>query len=118
MFVQRQTVSATVHAGFDQEQVPGTAASCAPAAPRNRTRRARIEVGQPVEALCPGARQIISEPQVQGQLIGYFPGVPAIKSPIELLPGNRTGDIYSARCLVAQGGALPQAIAQKDRKSV
>src|SRR5258708_17909747 len=54
MFVERQTVSATVYAGLDQEQVPGTAASCAPIAPPDRIRDARIEVGQPVEALRPG----------------------------------------------------------------
>ena len=114
MLVERQTVSATVHAGLDQEEVPGTAASCAPAAPRNWIRYARIEVGQPVKALCPGARQVISEPQVQSKLIGYFPGVPAIKSPIELLPGNRTGDIHGTRCLVAQRRANPQAIAQNE----
>src|SRR6266436_9658205 len=115
MFVQRQIVSATVHTSLDQEQVPGAAASCGPTAPRNRQiRHARIEVGQSVEALRPGARKVPSKPQVQRQLIGYFPGVPAIKTPIELLPGNRTRDIYSTRCLVAQGGANPQAKAQKE----
>src|SRR6266571_3849093 len=114
MFVERQIVSATVHAGLDQEQVPRTAASCGPTAPRNRIRHARIEVGQPVEALRPGARKVPSKPQVQGQLIGYFPGVPAIKTPIELLPGNRTRDIHSTRCLVAQGGANPLAKAQNE----
>src|SRR6266700_1539084 len=114
MFVERQIVSATVHAGLDQEQVPRTAASCGPTAPRNRIRHARIEVGQPVEALRPGPRNVPSNPQVQVQLIGYFPGVPAIKTPIELLPGNRTRDIHSTRCLVAQGGANPLAKAQNE----
>src|SRR6266436_6765957 len=115
MFVQRQIVSATVHTSLDQEQVPGAAASCGPTAPRNRQiRHARIEVGQSVEALRPGARKVPSKPQVQGQLIGYFPGVPAIKTPIELLPGNRTRDIYRTRCLVAQGGANPLAKAQNE----
>src|SRR5437879_12933964 len=114
MFVERQTVSATVYAGLDQEQVPGTAASGAPAAPRNRIRHARIEVRQPVEALRPGARKVPSKPQIQGQLIGNFPGVPAIKTPIELLPGNWTRDIHSTRGLVPQGGALAQAKAQKE----
>src|SRR6266852_1093883 len=114
MFVERQIVSATVHAGLDQEQVPGAAASFGPAAPRNRIRHARIEVRQPVEALRPGARKVPSKPQVQGQLIGNFPGVPAIKTPIELLPGNWTRDIHSTRCLVAQGGANPLAKAQNE----
>src|SRR5260370_609904 len=39
MFVERQTVSATVHAGLDQEQVPGTAASCGPRARRTSAAR-------------------------------------------------------------------------------
>src|SRR5258708_19482457 len=86
MFVERQIVSATVHAGLDQEQVPRTAASCGPTAPCNRIRHARIEVGQPVEALRPGARKVPSKPQVQGQLIRYFPGLPPIKTPLDLLP--------------------------------
>src|SRR5207237_8150096 len=43
-----------------------------------------------------------------------LPCVPEIDSSIEFLAGNRTRDIYGAGCLVAQGGANPQAIAQNE----
>src|SRR6476646_4074399 len=37
-----------------------------------------------------------------------------MNSAIELLPGNRTRDIYGARCLVAQGRANSQAVTQNE----
>src|SRR5438034_3850612 len=66
MLVQRQIVSATVHAGLNQEQVSGTGTSYAPAASRNREIcNAWVEVGQPIKALRPGTRQVVSKPQVR-----------------------------------------------------
>src|SRR5207249_7081625 len=99
MLVQRQIVSATVHAGLNQEQVSGTGTSYAPAASRNREIcNAWVEVGQPIKALRPGTRQVVSKPQVRRQLVSYLPGVPNIESPIVLLASNRARDIYGARC--------------------
>src|SRR5215472_3121698 len=115
MLVQRQIVSATVHAGLNQEQVSGTGISYAPATSCNREIcNALVEVGQPIKALRPWTRQVVSKPQVRRQLASYFPGVPDIESPIVFLPSNRARDIYGARCLVAQGGANAKAIAQNE----
>src|SRR5438132_266015 len=115
MLVQRQIVSATVHAALNEARVSGTGTSYAPAASRNREIcNAWVEVGQPIKALRPGTRQVVSKPQVRRQLVSYLPGVPNIESPIVLLASNRARDIYGARCLVAQGGANAKAIAQNE----
>src|SRR5262249_51451449 len=113
--VKRQAISATVRAGLDKEQIPWAGATRAPAASGNgQVRNIRIKVGQPIVALRPWAWQVISKPQVQGQLIGYFPGISHIYGPIELLPCNGGRDIDSARCLVSQGGTYAQAKTQEE----
>ena len=45
----------------------------------------RVEVGQPVKPFRPGSLQIVTQTQIQSQLVGCMPGISEIDRPINLL---------------------------------